>query len=197
MAPWRAGDAMSWWSEWKASRTLRRNAAAFLRALQVEPRDEDVSWLAERGTRGDQDHARWELRYARRALGLLAAQRDALDDRTASAVAQALGTALARDPMIDSSKRPVAQRQLNSRLRAYGEVLTHRDAPESTGTRLGRALFSFTGDKVELSSADLRRGGDLLAGYLDEANEALRREFGMANLPENIAPSDFQASARG
>lgn len=197
MARLPAGDAMSWWSEWKQSRALRRNAAAFLRALQVEPKDEDVKWLADRGTRGDQDHARWELRYARRALGLLAAQRDALDDRTASVVARELGAALSSDPMIDASKRPVAQRQLNSRLRAYGEVLTHRDAPESTGTRLGRALFSFTGDSAELSSGDLRRGGDLLATYLEEANEALRREFGMASLPENIPPSEHHASARG
>lgn len=188
---------MSWWSDWKSSRALRRNATAFLRALQVEPGEEDVQWLAARGTRGDQDHARWELRYARRALGLLAAQRDALDDRTASAVARELGAALSRDPMIDASKRPVAQRQLNSRLRAYGDVLSHRDAPESTGTRLGRALFSFTGDTgATAASADIRRAGDLLARYLEEANEALRREFGIATLPDNIAPSELKASAR-
>ena len=187
---------MSWWSDWKQSRVLRRSARAFLRTLQSEPGDDDVRWLAERGTGGDQDHARWELRYARRALGLLAAQRDALDDRTASVVAHELGTALSNDPMIDASKRPVAQRQLNSRLRAYGEVLSHRDAPESTGTRLARALFSFTGKEPELTSADLRRGGDLLASYLDEANEALRREFGIATLPENIPPSEHHASAR-
>lgn len=186
---------MTWWSDWKESRVLRRNAAAFLRALQIEPREDDVRWLADSGTKGDQDHARWELRYARRALGLLAAQRDALDDRTASAVARELSAALNRDPMIDASKRPVAQRQLNSRLRAYGDVLSHRDAPESTGTRLGRTLFSFTGDNASLSSADLHRGGDLLAGYLQEANEALRREFGMANLPENVAPSKHRAAA--
>jgi len=187
----------NWWSEWKAGRKLRRNAAAFLRALQHEPGDEDVRWLAECGTRGDQDHARWELRYARRALGLLAAQRDALDDRTASAVARELETALARDPLIDAGKRPVAQRQLNSRLRAYGDVLSRRDAPESTGSRLGRTLLSFTGDGREFAQADIRRGGELLAAYLDEANEALRREFGIATLPEDIAPSELRAAAGG
>lgn len=179
-----------WWSEWKARRALHRRAAAFLRSLQVEPNDLDVKWLADRGTRGDQDHARWELRYARRALGLLAAQRDALDDRTASAVARELGVALARDPAIDSAKRPIAQKQLNSRLRAYGEVLTSRNATEATGTRLGRALFSFTPGS-QPSPADFGRAGEILAGYLEEANGALRKEFGVAALPEHVPPSEI------
>jgi hypothetical protein len=180
-----------WWSEWKARRALHRRAVAFLRSLQVEPNDVDVKWLADRGTRGDQDHARWELRYARRALGLLAAQRDALDDRTASAVARELGVALARDPAIDSAKRPIAQKQLNSRLRAYGEVLNVRNALEATSTRLGRALFSFTAGSGQPSPADYGRAGEILAGYLEDANVALRKEFGVAALPEHVPPSEI------
>jgi hypothetical protein len=81
---------------WQAERDLRRRATACARALAREPAEEDVHWLAAHGTAGDLDHARWELRYARRALGLIAAQRDALDDRTASAVAHALAAELAR-----------------------------------------------------------------------------------------------------
>jgi len=183
-----------WWSEWKARRALHRRAAAFLRSLQTEPNDTDVRWLADRGTRGDQDHARWELRYARRALGLLAAQRDALDDRTASAVARELEVALARDPAIDAAKRAIAQKQLNSRLRAYGDVLTSRNAPEATSTRLGRALFSFTNITAQPSPADFGKAGEILAGYLEDANGALRKEFGIATLPEHLPPSEIVAA---
>ena len=64
----------------------RRSSTALFR----EPDAADVEWLAATATRGDLDHARWELRYARRALGLITAQRDALDDRTASIVARAI-----------------------------------------------------------------------------------------------------------
>src|SRR5262245_1967900 len=68
----------------RAERELQRKAEAFVAVLFREPDPADVQWLAEAATRGDTDHALWELRYARRALGLIAAQRDALDDRTAS-----------------------------------------------------------------------------------------------------------------
>ena len=40
------------------------------------------------------------LRYARAAIGLLLAQRDALDDRTAAELAAAIGVMLDRDPRI-------------------------------------------------------------------------------------------------
>ena len=61
-----------------------------MRTLMSEPGPDDVDWLATRATRGDIDHARWELRYLRRALGVLVAQRDSLDDRTPSEVLRAL-----------------------------------------------------------------------------------------------------------
>ena len=104
--------------EWRAQRALRARAAAYVAALFRDPPDDDVRWLASQGTAGDADHARWELRYAKRALGMLTAQRDALDDRTGSAVAAALGRALARDTAIAPGRLRVAERQLNARLRA-------------------------------------------------------------------------------
>src|SRR5919108_1973350 len=91
---------MSLWRDWVAKRALRARARSYVDALCIEPSAEDVAWLAANGTGGDADHARWELRYARRALGLLSAQRDALDDQTASAVAHALAAALGRDSSI-------------------------------------------------------------------------------------------------
>ena len=56
---------------WRAGRERQRRAAAVVAALAAEPDEADVAWLADAGANGDVDHARWELRYARAALGLL------------------------------------------------------------------------------------------------------------------------------
>jgi hypothetical protein len=56
---------------WRKARELQRKADKFVASLLREPASEDVAWLATLATRGDEDHARWELRYARRAVGLL------------------------------------------------------------------------------------------------------------------------------
>lgn len=184
---------MSFIIDWLSRHVLDRRAARYLQAVKAEPDDADVQWLADH-TGGDVDHARWELRYARRALGLVAAQRDALDDHTGSAVARAMTSLLARDPQIDPAKRHIAERQFNTRLRTYREILVQRDPREPTGSRLGRALLAFAGEMA--APDDVARGGEILAGYLDAANEALRREFGTASLPENIPPSALAARER-
>jgi hypothetical protein len=157
--------------------------------VRAEPAESDVRWLSECATRGDADHARWELRYARRALGLLAAQRDALDDRTPSAVARELSASLGREPLIDAAKLAVAQRQFNQRLTAYTEALSERVAAEPTAARLGRALLAFASEGRATGPADVARAGSLLAGYLADAGDALRRVFGAAALPEHLPPS--------
>jgi hypothetical protein len=180
---------MGFWQRWQADRALRQRAMLFLRRIEQDPPEADVQWLAGHGTAGDLDHARWELRYARRALGLLAAERDALDDQTASAVARALSESIARDPNIAAEKRGVAERQFNARLRAYGEALAQRLAPEPTGARLGRALLAFAGRTEDLVVEDVARAGELLSGYLTEWNDALRKTFGAASLPEDLPPS--------
>jgi hypothetical protein len=41
--------------------------------------------------------------------------------------------------------------------------------------------------------ADVDRAGSVVSRYLEQANEALRRVFGTATLPENVAPSELQA----
>lgn len=179
---------MGFLSEWRARRAIEQRAQRYLKIVNDEPAGVDVRWLAEFTTGADEDHARWELRYARRALGLVAAQRDALDDSTGSAVARAMSELLARDPLIDPAKREVAERQFNARLRTYREILVQRDPREPTGARLGRALLGFAGQIG--GDEDVARAGEVLAGYLEEANEALRKEFGAAALPENVAPSE-------
>lgn len=178
---------MGLWQQWREERALQRRAAAYVRELAREPVEGDVRWLAQEATRGDADHARWELRYARRALGLLVAERDALDDRTASAVARALQDSLGRDANVAAAKLDVARTQLNARLRAYGEALQHRDASATSGERLGRALIDFAGAPPDPGL--VARAGELLGGYLAEANEVLRRQFGVASLPEDVPPS--------
>src|SRR5947199_9634982 len=110
---------MPLFARWRAERDLARKAAAYVAAIFRDPDPTDVEWLATTATRGDTDHAQWELRYARRALGLIAAQRDALDDRTASIVARELSEAVSRDSRIAAGMTETAERQFNARLSAY------------------------------------------------------------------------------
>lgn len=167
---------------WTLDRDQRRRASRYVAALYAEPEEEDVRWLSENGTDCDADHARWELRYARRALGLLAAQRDALDDRTASLVATELARALANDPAVAPGKIRMAERQLNARLSAYGDALGNREG-EGSGWHLGRALLEFAGHRDAVRPHVVAHASDVLARYLGEANAALRKNFGAATLP--------------
>lgn len=178
---------MALFQRWRAERTLRRKAEQYISQLAGEPAAADVSWLAVTATRGDEDHASWELRYARRAIALLVAQRDALDDRTSSAVASVLAEAFQRDDRIDSDRRDLAERQFNARLSAYRDALGAR-VPDVT-VRLGQTLIAFAGGSFRDADASVRRAGEIVSGYTREANEALRGVFGAAALPENVPPS--------
>ena len=171
-----------------AARDAKRQAASYVRVLWEEPAEADVRWLAETATGGDLDHARWELRYARRALGLLVAQRDALDDRTGSVVARAAAETLASDPAIAVGAAELAGRQFNERLAAYRDALQQRSR-ETPGTRLGRVLLVFAGSVRAARGAGLAPAGELLTRYLEEANAALRQAFGAPDLPEDARPS--------
>ena len=174
---------------WRDDRELQRKADAYVAALMREPAEDDVEWLAKSATKGDADHARWELRYARRALGLIVAQRDALDDKTGSAVARTLADAMARDRSVDASTIEIAERQFNARISAYRDSLDAKSSTIPATTRLGQTLFAFSGGAFRDAKADVARGGELLSSYAAEANEALRAAFGTAQLPENVPPS--------
>lgn len=179
--------------EWRAVRERKRRAVAFLSAVRREPDDPDVAWLADAAARGDHDHARWELRYARIALAVLMAQRDALDDRTGSDVVAALDDALAGDPRIDPMMLDLVVRQLNDRLSGYKEALIARGGPVGTGERLGRVLLAFASDGARSAGAPLPRAVELLSGYVAEANEVLRAVYGEPTLPEHLPPSEAAA----
>jgi len=186
---------MPLFARWKAERDLQRKAAAFVGAIFSDPDPADARWLAETATRGDLDHAQWELRYARRALGLIASQRDALDDRTASIVARELTEAFARDPNIAGEMKETAERQFNARLSAYRDGLAAK-AGAPTPIRMGQTLFAFAGGSFRRQDENIDRAGELLASYLAEANEALRATFGSATLPEHLPPSALAAGYR-
>lgn len=176
--------------EWRSERRLKRGLAAYVDALMSEPDADDVAWLAGAACAGDADHAAWELRYARRALGLVVAQRDALDDRTGSLVARDLTSAVQADRNVAPAMLKVAERQFNDRLTTYREVLTSRSPSEGTGARLGRALLFIAGT-LRASDDMIVRAGAIMARYVGEANDALRKSFGAPSLPDDIPPSQI------
>jgi hypothetical protein len=186
---------MPLFAHWRAERDLQRKAAAYVDVLFREPDAADVEWLAAAATRGDTDHALWELRYARRSLGLIAAQRDALDDRTASIVARAMSEAFGRDRNIAAEMEGTSERQFNARLSAYRDGLAAK-AGAPTPIRMGQTLIAFAGGSFKAHDATVVRAGELLAAYLTEANAALRQSFGTALLPENVAPSALAGGGR-
>ncbi len=183
---------MAFFQHWRKARQLQRKADQYVAALLREPGADDVAWLARCATRGDEDHARWELRYARRAIGLLVAQRDALDDRTGSLVAEALSAAFEGDGRIDRERFGLAERQFNARLSAYRDALGAR-ATDGIA-RLGQTLLAFSGGSFREVDDTVRQAGTILSSYDKEANESLRSAFGNAALPEHIPPSAFAAS---
>lgn len=186
---------MPLFARWRAERSLQRKAATYVEVLFRDPDPADVAWLASAATRGDADHATWELRYARRAMGLITAQRDALDDRTASIVARVIADALSRDHNVASTMAETAERQFNARLSAYRDGLAAK-AGAPTQVRMGQTLFAFSGGSFKKQDANIERAGELLARYLAEANEALREAFGAAALPEHLPPSAAREAGR-
>lgn len=157
--------------------------------LRRDPDSADVAWLADAAANGDADHARWELRYARAALGLLVAQRDALDDRTAAEIARSYTDTLAANPQIAADRRELAERQFNDRLLAYREALAVRGGPISAPDAVGRCLLAFASDGARTAGAPLNYAIELLERYADEAAAALRAAYGEAKLPEDVPPS--------
>jgi hypothetical protein len=178
-----------------ARRRRRRRAAAVVAQLFREPNEADVLWLSDAAANGDVDHARWELRYARRALGLIAAQRDALDDVTASDVAVAIAEAFAIDPHIAPGHRPLAERQFNDRVTTYREALQSRGGTIGPADKLGRMLLAFASDSARTAGTPLARAIQLMDAYLGEASDALRDIYGGAPaLPEDRPPSESIAA---
>lgn len=186
---------MSFWDAWRERRALRDAAELYANAAWAEPEDADVRWLAEAATGGDEDHARWELRYCRRAVALLVAEREALDDRTAAAVAHALVERLHRDRTVAVERVPMAERQFNVRLTRYRDALRERGGG-TAAERVAAALLAVSrgGRPVDRVEA---RAAELVGGYTEAARERLSACFGVAQLPEHVRPSEAMLGDRG
>jgi hypothetical protein len=169
-------------------RALQRGSASYVGSLLVEPAAEEVAWLSAGATRGDTDHAVWELRYLRRALGILVAQRDALDDRTPSEVLRTLASRMEHDPNVDEGLRELAGRQFNARLSAYRDAFTSR-GHGTPAVRVAQNLLAFAGGPIRADDPVVVRGAALVNEYLAASSDALRAGFGTAELPEDVPPS--------
>jgi len=174
---------------WRESRERERRTRVVIEGLRREPDTADVEWLADAAANGDRDHARWELRYARAALGLLVAQRDALDDRTVAELSRAWRDRLADDPRIAADRRDLAEGQFNERLMAYREAMTLRGGTLQAADRVGRCLLAFASDGARTAGAPLAYAIEMLQKYADDAAELLRTTYGEARLPEDVKPS--------
>lgn len=152
-----------------------------------DPDPADVAWLADVATAGDADRARWELRYLRRAIGLLVAQRDALDDLTGSSVAHLLTEAMAADRNVAATMIRLSERQFNERLSAYREMMSLRGSGEGVAERVGRTLLLLAGSS-RIGHEEVQAAAALVGRYMDACGERLRKAFGVASLPEGSPP---------
>ena len=174
------------WSNQQLDREWERRASSYVSALMTEPEPGAVERLAALGDQ-DADHARWELRYLRRAIGLLVAGRDALDDRTASLVGQALAKAVEHDPSAAPAMRSTSASHFNARLRLYRDVMGQRGASRTPVSRIGDTLVEFAGGLPGREQDAW--SGSWVGEELERCNEALRHEFGTADLPLDVPPS--------
>ncbi|HYW33265.1 MAG TPA: hypothetical protein VE869_17315 [Gemmatimonas sp.] len=169
-------------NEWRAGRERRRRSATYLVALLQAPSPSDVEWLSRLS--GNASTAAQELMFARRAIGLIVAERDALDDRTASDVAHQLADVVVRE----ARDAPARGRAWAERWRAYTGALAVRGETDAPATRLARVLLAGAG--LESPGADaMARATLYVSSTRTQANEALRAVFGVASLPEDVRPS--------
>ena len=182
---------MSVFAEWKAARERRQRASNYLATLLPDVKHDDSEWFRGLAANADRGTVARELRLARRAIGLIVAERDALDDRTASDVAHLLADVIRGETRHDTS----VGRAWAERWRAYSAALTARGVPEAPAARLARVLLAAIG--IESPSRDVHvRATQWVSATRAEANEALRAAFGVASLPEDIKPSALRPEQR-
>ncbi len=172
--------------EWRATRERRRLAAAYLHALLAVSEPADRQWLT--SVCGDASIAQRELAFARRALALIVAERDALDDRTASDVTHELSALTEQETRRDDG----AGKAWATRWRAYTEALAVRGASEAPAVRLGRVMLGGSGI-ASPSPELLTRATQCIHAIRAKANESLRAAFGVASLPDDVRPSAMRS----
>jgi hypothetical protein len=160
----------------------RRQALAerYVAALLKPASADDVQWLSAAGARTEA-LARVELAYAQRAIGLIVAERDALDDQTAADVSHAL------DAVVAKESRAIAS-EWSEHWREYADALAARGRAEPPLGRIARVLLRRCGVN-EPGAEHLDRAVGIVTAFRHTANDALRAVYGSASLPEDRAPS--------
>jgi hypothetical protein len=169
-------------------RAILSGARDYVKRITTDPPVPHVHWLAAY-TRGDADHAAWELRYLRFSIGILTARHHSLEDRLPAIVSHELVEAFARDSRIAAANLSIAETQFNARLRAYTEAYHARVLADSWDRRVGRALLEFAGE-VPPNEESIETAAEVARAYFAEAAGHLTKSFGVTTLPEHIAPSE-------
>lgn len=182
---------MSILTEWRVGRERRKRAAVYLAAITQPVAPADVEWLKRLVEGQSEPLAVRELQFARRALGLIVAERDALDDRTASDVAHQLAGIIGQEARLDQ----VAGRAWSERWRAYTGALAARGSHESPAARMARVMLAGAGVGAPVSE-QLIRGTQYILAVRASANEALLTAYGAVSLPEDIRPSAVGLNTR-
>ncbi len=156
-----------------------RYVAALLRPAAAD----DVAWLSAAGG-GSAERSTRELAFAQRAIGLIVAERDALDDLTAADVSHALDAVVASEARARSGE--VAE--WSAHWRDYADAMAARGRAEPPLGRIARVLLRRVG-VAEPDADQLARGVNIVTAFRHSANDVLREVYGSATLPEDRPPS--------
>ncbi len=163
----------------------RRQALAerYLNTVLHDPSAEELSWLMQ-ASGASRELALIELAFSQKAIGLIVAERDALDDQTAADVSHAIDAIVAREARV----RQGVLEEWHAHWSEYHDALDARGRSESPLTRIARVLLRRCGTP-EPQPGQLDRALRIVTTFRHSANEALRDAFGLASLPEDRPPS--------
>jgi hypothetical protein len=170
------------WGEWRASRERKLRAERYLGTVLRDPPEAELQWLQTLGV--SNQRAVRELGFCRRAVGLIVAERDALDDRTAADVAHLLAPVMAGE----SRRDPEYGAAWPERWRAYAAALAVRGSAEAPAVRLARVMLAGLG-MPEPTPEVLQHATRYVMETRSQCNESLRAAYGEATLPEDVKPS--------
>lgn len=163
----------------------RRQALAerYLDNVLHDPSADELSWLMQ-ASGASRELALIELAFSQKAIGLIVAERDALDDQTAADVSHAIDAIVAREALV---RRGVIE-EWHAHWAEYHDALEARGRAEPPLKRIARVLLRRCGTP-EPQPEQLARAERLVTTFRHAANEALREAFGVASLPEDRPPS--------
>jgi hypothetical protein len=182
---------MSFLAQWRHARDRRKRAAVYLTSIGQELPSADIAWLSALAPGASRECAGRELAFARRAVALIVAERDALDDRTASDVAHELGAARS----IEARRDGDVARAWSNRWLAYTNALAARGSSEAPAARIARVMLEGAGVS-QATPEVLLEATQVINMFRSSANEALRQAFGAASMPEDVRPSALGSASR-